>query len=215
MKLHFLQKSLLSFVFLLTGISIGYANFNLSTISGKVYDGFVIIASGDTLQGKVQMLSPTLNQVKIKFIDESGKKQLYKAKELQAYAFQVKVWDHTKKESIYKWIHYTKKTVEIPPIPFSSTEVLVQQELIGKISIYNYYRELRAEQTMEHIVYLEKEGKMYVVDKVNYKNILRSLMKDAPFLSDKVGTKGYTYKFLDESIKEYNQGLMENVSASN
>ena len=213
MKLRFIQKSSMLLVFALVGISVSHANLNAPNTAGKIYNGFIITASGDTLKGQLQMLSPTMNQVKVKFIDETGKKQIYKAKDLQAYSFKTEVWNRSTKKKDIKWIYYTKKTVEKPPIPFSSNEVLVQQEVSGNISIYNYYVEARSNQSMEHIIYLEKGNELLIVDKTNYKKILKKLTADFPFIRDKVGTKGYTYKYLAQTIREYNQQLGKSIPA--
>ena len=101
MKTKWIQELPIVLFFVLITISINFAN-TLSNQDGKVYDGFVITTSGDTLQGKLEMLSPTINQVKIKFIDDCGKKQLYKAKDLQAYAFKVEMWNKESKEKEVK-----------------------------------------------------------------------------------------------------------------
>lgn len=200
-------------IFALVGISVSYANLNIPNIAQKTYSGFLITTSGDTLRGKIQMLSPTMNQVKVKFINEKGRKRVYRAKDLQAYSFKIKVWNRLAQEYDVKWILYTKKTVEKPPVPFRSNKVLVQQEVIGNISIYNYYIEIRSNQSIEHIVYLEKDDILYVVDKANYKKILGILMADFPFMKDKVGTKKYTYKYLGSTIKEYNRHLGKSIRA--
>lgn len=213
MKLQFIQKMLMLLTFTLVGISVSYSNSTVDD-AGKIYNGFVITASGDTLHGQLEMLSPTMNQIKVKFIDSEGNKEMYKAKDLQAYSFKIEEWDKSKKENVSKWINYAKKTVERPPVPFASTEVLIQQEIVGKISIYNYYIETRSDQSMEHIVYLEKGNVLYIVDDTNYKTVLKSLMDDIPFMSDRVGTKGYTYKFLPDTIVEYNQQLRKSSESN-
>ena len=213
MRLQFIQRLSMLFIFALVGISVSYANLNIPNITKKTYSGFLITTSGDTLKGKIQMLSITMNQVKVKFINEKGKRRVYRAKDLQSYSFKVKVWNRLAQEYDVKWILYTKKTVEKPPVPFSSNKVLVQQEVIGNISIYNYYIETRSNQSIEHIVYLEKDDILYVVDKTNYKKILSILMADFPFMKDKVGTKNYTYKHLNATIKEYNRPLGKSIRA--
>jgi hypothetical protein len=212
MKLTCVKKLSIKLSFLLVGISMNFAN-ALPSQDGKIYDGFVITISGDTLQGQLEMLSPTINQVKIKFIDENGKKKFYKAKDLQAYAFKVEVWNKESKDKELKWIYYTKKTVERSPVPFSSTEVLMQQEIRGNISIYNYYIETRSEQEMKHVIYLEKNNVLYPITKDNYKEVLKELMTDFPFIKDKIGTKGYTYNVFEETVKEYNQQLRKDLEA--
>lgn len=170
---------------------------------GKIYDGFVVTIEGDTLHGKLQMLSPTQNQVKIKFIT-AEMARVFKAKELQTYSFHVLTVNRKTKKEISTWVNYTKKKVERPPVPFGATEVLLQQLVGGEISLYNYYIENRTDNTIEHLVYIEKNDELEIVNKENYKELLRTLMEDKAEMLEKVGTKGYTYKFLENTISEYN-----------
>lgn len=171
---------------------------------GKIYEGFVVTAAGDTLHGKLQMFSPTQNQIKIKFISEETE-TIFKAKELQTYSFNVLTKNRKTKKEVSTWVNYTKKKVERPPVPFGSTEVLLQQLVRGEISLYNYYIENRTDNTMEHLIYIEKGGKLEIVNKDNYKKSLKALMEDKPEMLEKVGTKGYTFKFLEDTISEYNK----------
>ena len=53
---------------------------NAKKPSQKVYQGYIILEDGQKLTGKIQMLSPTLNEVKVKFIDSKGKKVTYRGK---------------------------------------------------------------------------------------------------------------------------------------
>lgn len=171
---------------------------------GKIYDGFVVTTTGDTLHGKLQMLSPTQNQIKIKFISEETER-IFKAKELQTYSFHVLTKNRKTKKETSTWVNYTKKQVERPPVPFGGTEVLLQQIVGGEISLYNYYIENRTENTIEHLVYIEKGESLEIVNKTNYKKLLRILMEDKSEMLEKVGTKGYTFKFLENTLTEYNQ----------
>lgn len=205
MKVTFIKQSLLLAVLAIITMSFSFAELSFRKPSGKVYKGYIIMVKGDTLHGKLQMLSPTQNQVKVKFINKDGKRETYKAKVIASYAFQAQVWDKKKKKNVNKWIYYTKKTVERPPIPFAGNDILMQQEVSGTINIYNYYIETRSNQNMEHIVYLEKESVLYEMNRDNYKKILKTLMSDFPVVQNKIGTKGYTYKYLNQTISEYNQ----------
>lgn len=205
MKITFIKQSLLLAVFVIITMSFTFPKFDVGKPSNKVYKGYIITSKGDTLHGKLQMLSPTQNQVKVKFINKNGKREIYKAKAIKSYAFQAQVWDKSKKSNIQKWIYYTKKTVERPPIPFGGNDILMQQEIKGTINVYNYYIETRSNQNMEHIVYIEKSNVLYDVNRDNYKKILKPLMADYSIVYNKIGKKGYTYKFLNQTIMEYNQ----------
>lgn len=205
MKLTIIHRSLLTVVFACLFTSMTCVKLpDVTKPEGKIYDGFVVTTAGDTLHGKLQMLSPTQNQIKIKFIAEKTER-IFKAKELQTYSFHVLSKDRKTKKEISTWVNYTKKQVERPPVPFGSTEVLLQQLIGGEVSLYNYYIENRTENTMEHLVYIEKNQALEIVTKGNYKKLLKHLMNDKPEMLEKVGTKGYTFKFLENTILEYNQ----------
>ncbi len=173
-------------------------------VSGKIYDGYVVKIEGDTLFGQLQMLTPSLNQVKIKFISKDGEKQLFKAKELKSYAFQVPLWNPKQEEYAVEWVCYVRKKIDVVPVPFSSNEVLLQREVHGTVSYYNCYVEARSDQSLEHIIFLEKDDILYTVNKDNYRNVLKILFADFPFLKEKIGKKGYSFKDLKATVEEYN-----------
>lgn len=171
----------------------------------KVYQGYIVTIQGDTLHGKIQMLNPALNEVKVKFINPDGTKKLYRAKELEAYAFKVPGVKGKKYQKADEWIFYTKKTVEYPPIPFGPTEVLLQQQVNGVVSLYNYYMETRSrEDKYDHFLYVEKGTTMIKVKKDNYKRVVKKFLEDYPTLQAKVGKKGYGFKYIEQILKEYN-----------
>lgn len=198
-------NNLLLFTFGILTINFTFYQFDFNKNATKIYKGYVITESGDTLHGKLQMLSPTMNQVKVKFIDNQGKRITFKAKNLRSYAFEAQIWNKKEKRNVQEWVFYTKKTVERPPVPFAGNDILMQQQVRGNISMYNYYIETRSSQNMEHIIYLEKESVLYEINKTNYRKILKGLMGDYPTVYHKIGTKGYTYKFLTKTLTEYNK----------
>ncbi|MFK7948345.1 MAG: hypothetical protein AB8G11_12215, partial [Saprospiraceae bacterium] len=59
---------------LMTIATATFANDNV-----KIYNGTVTLENGETLEGQIQMLSPTLNEVKVKFIASNGNATTYKA----------------------------------------------------------------------------------------------------------------------------------------
>ena len=101
--------------------------FTAEATSKKVYNGYVVTVSNETIHGQIQMLSPTLNEVKVKFIHKDGKKQIFKAADLKSYSFQVPVYNKATKSSELTWITYTKQTVDRSPVPFGAKEVLLER----------------------------------------------------------------------------------------
>jgi len=151
------------------------------------------------------MLSPTLNEVKVKFISEDGATTTYKAKEVASYSFQFPKYDHTTKTYNNEVIEYVKKEVGVSPVPFGAKEVLVERQAAGSINLYNFYTETRqASHAYDHNYFVEKNGQMIEVNRDNFKTVLKDLVVDFPELSAKVGKRGYGYSKVAKIIKEYN-----------
>lgn len=180
-------------------------NFTFTThanASKKVYRGYVVTVAGDTLRGQIQMLSPTLNEVKVKFISQNGEKQTFRAKELLSYSFVV---PSRKKQLDTETITYVRKKVENAPVPFGPKDILVERQINGKINLYNHYIETRAGQyAYQHFFLLEKAGKTVKVNRTNFKKAVKKMVADYPELQVKIGKKGYGYKYMAAIIKQYN-----------
>ena len=150
------------------------------------------------------MLSPTLNEVKVKFIDKVGKKKIYKAKEVQAYSFVV-LTSKNKKHSA-ETITYVRKKVKHTPVPFGPKNVLVERPVEGELNLYNYYVETRTRNyPFEHFFYVEKDNELIKVDRSNFKKAVKRIVADYPELKAKIGKKGYGYKHMTKIIAEYNE----------
>lgn len=183
--------------------------FSLATFANdgaKTYEGSVILENGQILEGRIEMLSPTLNEVKVKFIDNQGNSTIYKAKEVAAYSFAFPKYNAQTKSYDNEIIEYVKKEMTVAPIPFGPKEVLVERQVSGSISLYNFYVETRASSVaFVHSYFVEKDGQLIEVNTDNYKTILQDLVADYPELKAKVGKKGYNYKFIANIITEYNE----------
>lgn len=145
----------------------------------KIYQGYVITIDGDTIHGTIEMLSPALNEIKVKFYNKEGKKTVYKAKELQGYAFLAPVrYNKKTKQEDTQWVHYTKCTMETPAVPFGTKEVLVQEEVGGTLSLYNYYieRPQTSATPLVHVIYLKDvNGKFIEINKKSYRKIVNKV----------------------------------------
>jgi hypothetical protein len=190
-------------------------SFTISTQanSKKIYEGYVVTTTDETIDGRIKMLSPALNEVKVKFIGIDNKKKTYKAKELKKYAFQVPLWNKkTRKHETY-WVTYVRQTVERAPIAFGPKSVLLHQEEGGKINMYNHYIEQNAKTNnpLIRIQYVEKEDSgLMTINKKNYKKTLKAMTAEYPELQAKIGTRGYGIKQINKIIAEYNQWMLMN-----
>ena len=171
----------------------------------KVYEGSVTLENGETLKGQIQMLSPTLNEVKVKFIASNGQATTYKAKDVASYSFKFPKYNASTKSYDNQTVEYVKKNVTVAPVPFGPKAVLVERQVEGTVSLYNFYAETRAAaHAFTHNYFVEKDGQMIEVTRENFKTILKDMVADYPELQAKVGKKGYGYKYITNIITEYN-----------
>lgn len=186
---------------------IAFLSFSVSTQAKKVYEGYVITNSGEKLEGKIQMLSPALNEIKVKFVNNNGKKSVFKAKEVKEYSFKVQKWNKTEKKHIDEWIVYTRKTVERSPIAFGPKEVLIERQVGGTINMYNHFIEQNSnrQNPFVHVVYVEKDANELVsITKKNYKKVLKEMTIEYPALQAKIGTRGHGFKHIAKIVSTYN-----------
>jgi hypothetical protein len=180
--------------------------------SSKIYKGYIVTNEDEKLYGQIEMLSPSLNEVKVKFITPNNETIIYKAKEVKEYAFRVEKWDREARNYTEEWIFYTRKQVERSPTPFGPTEVLIERQVSGTINLYNHFIEQNAhlDEPFVHIVYVEKEnGEMIAISQENYREVLKNMMADHPILQEKIGTKGNVFKHIPQMITDYNNSFAE------
>jgi hypothetical protein len=194
-----------NFTTLFTAILMTFAITAFANDDAKVYTGSVLLESGETLVGQIEMLSPTLNEIKVKFIASNGKATTYKASEVLAYSFAFPKYDASTKSYINETIEYVKKELTVSPIPFGPKSVLIERQVKGTINLYNFYMETRAaEHAFGHNYFVEKDGQMIEMNRENFKNILKDMVTNYPELQVKIGTKGYGYNQVAQIIQEYN-----------
>lgn len=175
----------------------------------KIYDGYVVTVEGDTIEGSIELTSPADSEIKVKFFTKEGEQVMYKAKQLQEYAFLAPVrYNKKKKEEEMKWIRYTRCEMELSAVPFGAKDVLVHEEVGGAVSLYNYYveRPRTSAVPLQHFLYLkDKEGKLTAIDKKSYRKVVKNAIKDYPELAAKVGKEGYRFAQLNKTLTEYNE----------
>lgn len=181
--------------------------FTVSSFATKSYEGYVVLNSDEKVEGTIQMLSPSLNEVKVKFTSKDGKKFTYKAKEVKEYGFQVKKWNRATRTHNENTIVYVRQEVERAPIAFGSTNVLIERQIAGTINMYNHFVELNSnpQNPFEHVIYVQKAtGDLVSIDKSNYKVVLKRMTAEYTELSKKIGTKGHGFKHIAEIVNTYN-----------
>lgn len=187
--------------------------FTVSATAAKVYQGYVVLNNDEKVEGTVQMLSPSLNEVKVKFKSKDGKKTVYKAKEVKEYGFKVEKWNKATRSHETVTITYVRQEVERSPIAFGPTQVLIERQIEGSINMYNHFVEQNSNAKMPfvHIIYLSKENNELVsIDKKNFRSVLKEMTAEYPELSAKVGSRGYGFKHVTKIISSYNEWMLDN-----
>lgn len=197
-----MKSVIYTFILLIAFTTASFANDGMH----KSYEGYVITTKGDTLNGAIQMLSPTLNEVKVKLTNETGKTTIFKAKELNAYTFYFPKYDKQLKKRVNEPVTYVRKTATRAAVPFGSKDILMERFVTGTVNVYNFYYEIRTNRTTpyDHVFYIERGEKMTQISRDNFKSVVRSMVKDYPELQAKVGKRGYGYRHLPKIMKEYN-----------
>lgn len=182
--------------------------------AAKVYDGYLIKLDSTRVTGRIEMLSPSQNEVKVKMLDENNKATIYKAKDVLEYGFTVEKWIRKEKRYERQNIVYVRQEVKRPPVPFGPKTVLLECEVRGEISMFHHFIEQNSniQEPYLHIIYLQKadEKGLKELNKTNYKKLLKSMTADCPYLKDKIGRKGYLFRNVPKILKEYNTWKLEN-----
>ena len=185
-----------------------------SANAAKVYPGYIVLNNSDRIEGTIQMLSPTLNEVKVKFTSINGQKQTYKSKEVKEYGFKVKRWNNKTRVYESNIIVYSRQKVLRSPILFGPTKVLLERQITGHINLYNHFVEanINTDKPVTQIIYLQKmmDNDLVSVNKRNYKTVLKEMTAEYPELSMKVGNKGFDFKSLDKIIDLFNEWMLDN-----
>ena len=187
--------------------------FSVSASATKSYQGYVVLNHDEKVEGSIQMLSPTLNEVKVKFTSTAGEKVTYKAKEVKEYGFKVEKWNNKTRAHDVNTVVYVRQNVERSPIAFGPTNVLVERQITGAINMYNHFVEnnSNSENPLSQVIYTQKEnGDLVNITKSNYKVVLKDMVAEYPELSTRVGTKGYTFKYITKTIAAYNSWMADN-----
>ena len=200
--------TLITFLFLLT----------FSAFAGKTYNGYVLLNDDTKIEGTIQMLSPTLNEVKVKFAAKNGETTTYKAKEVKEYGFKVEKWNKTTRQYEMMPITYSRQKVTRSPIAMGPTNVLIERQITGSINMYNHYVERNSEASSPfmHFIYVQLgDDKLIYLHKKNYKPVLKEMTAQFPELSTKIGTKQYGFRYISKIVSTYNEletGGMASIS---
>ena len=170
------------------------------------YKGFVITTMGDSLFGHIEYINPVYNELKVKFVNEEGKKKTFKTRDIVEYAFLKSKYDKETRQKTNKWVHYIRKRVDVSPLDgLTKYETLfLQRVTIGRITLYNYYtlsnskvnqRKYEKEYFIEQMT--PQGFDLTHINKLNYKEEFKGILADS-------GVRSYGYLSFHMAVKEYN-----------
>ncbi len=168
-------------------------------------DGYIILTSGERLEGEVEPGSVTDNEIKVIFYSDN-KRKTYKPTELIGYGYLDQDQDDFGFEE-GRWIHFESHKVDYPPKPFGPTTVFMHKEEEGALTLFCYYVEVRTDVKNPYKYdYFIKDDKNQLkkLDKESYRSVVKSLFKDYSALSTRIGQKDFQYRNLDRMIRDYN-----------
>lgn len=196
-------------VFLVSAFTIIEEEDNLDGVTAKKEvraPGYIVFKDGKKLEGKIIPGSITDNEVKVIFVNRSGKKQTFKPKDLQGYGYEAEIEDDLGLGDT-EMLHYESGKADYPPKPFASKDVFMQLESEGTVSLFCYYIEVRSnpKKPYRYVYYIKDEaGKMNKIEKDDFKKVSKSLFKDYTAMSNRIGQKDFLYKNLDRMVRDYN-----------
>ena len=173
---------------------------------GDVVPGYIIYETGRKVTGEIVVGSITDNEVKIKFIHRSGKKETFKPTDIVAYGFEDIIKDDVGFEDKI-WKHYLRKKADYPAKPFGSTLVFMHREVKGPVSIYCYYVEVRTDVTnpFRYYYYMETEnGEFQKIERDDFALAAKKTFKSYTALYNRIGLDQFQYRDFDRMVRDYN-----------
>jgi len=164
---------------------------NLVFAQKKNDTGFIININGDTVKGRFKLGMPATNSLKILFQSE-------KETEMRPYVpFALKKWKLDYEE------HYNESKYFSYKDGGQTYGVFMKQLVKGEVSYYQYFNPT-TEMGMNEF-FLEKGGKLTLVNTAKFYAQLSEYFKDAPELSEKIRLKKFKKSQTAQIVQEYNQ----------
>ena len=114
-----------------------FFSFYFPTDKGDVFPGYVVLESGQRLEGLVILGTFIESELKVKFIDR-GKKKTFTPQQLKAYGYEKTELDDLG-NSLQRWVHYERMEALEPPRIFGPTNVFVEREVEGAVDLFCFY----------------------------------------------------------------------------
>jgi hypothetical protein len=185
--------------------SVSFAN----NSADQIYKGYVVLTSGEKVEGEVEFINPTLNEEVVIFYKD-GKKTKYNAAkgEITEYGFLFQRHNKFTKKMEPYWFTYVLKS-----IPDGDKTVFMQREVEGKITLYSYYTLETSginERSYKHNYFVEKAGsnELTRIDRNNYREAVKTyIVSGNKDLEMNLGHVGFGYKYLSNLVSLQNAWL--------
>ncbi len=180
-------------------------SFDYPALKNDVFPGYVILDSGQKLEGLVMLGTFIERELKVKFVDR-GKKVSYTAEQLQGYGYEKTEMDELGKQRKI-WIHYEKMEALEPPRIFAPTNVMVEREVEGEQDLFCFYIQQRAniEKPYEYYYLLRAaDGELTKVTEENFIEVLKKEFGGYTAMVERLGKKQFGFKNIGRMARDYN-----------
>lgn len=174
---------------------------------GDKAEGHIVLDNGKKLEGKIIIGTLIDNEVKVKFISKNSRtRKVYYPKDVQSYAYQVDDIDEMGRK-VKIWVRYERQKVDQPPKPFGPTLVFMQSVEEGTVHLFSYFYEtpLGSGQDLLYVYYLELDnGLVQRVSDNTFERVAKSVFKEYPALTNRIGSDDFLYRNLDQIVRDFN-----------
>lgn len=182
-----------------------------SAKKGDQVPGFIVLENNEKIEGTVVIGSIVDNEVKVVFIEDGkGKKTVYRPTDLLSYGYEEIVKDELGIE-VKRWVHYDRFKVDYPPKIFASTTVFIEREVVGAVSVYCYYVEVRNDPKKPYRYYYylkDQNDEIQKVERENFPTVAKSVFNNYAALTERIGGKSFEYRNLDRMVRDYNYWII-------
>ncbi|MEL6637940.1 MAG: hypothetical protein AAFW73_23085 [Bacteroidota bacterium] len=172
---------------------------------GDVFPGYVMLESGQRLEGLVVLGTFIESELKVKFIDR-GKKKAFTPEEISAYGYEKTVVDDLGKKR-RRWVHYERMEALEPPRIFAPTRVFVEREVAGDLDLFCFYIQLRGNvERPYHYYYLLRraDDTLVKLTETDYREVLGEELRAYPALVQRLGKRQFEFADVVRMLRDYN-----------
>lgn len=183
------------------------------------YDGFVVLNNGDTVHGRVQMQTPTLNEIRVILTTntsdaasdrDSAERVIYPASAICSYAMSMTTKGIKGAASHQQFIRFVKYPLNRSPILFDThKDALLMEIERGTVKLYYFfYENPNTNPAILRDTYIEYNHELILIDADNFIEVFSGITATIPTIQAKLNTRGYDYTHIDRLARLINDNAI-------